>query len=162
MKKAFTLTAVVTLVFAVFALAACSKSTYSQEVLENDTGGMYLKITAENASESSATTSEALSVEDGDVIVISPDLTKGAIHVTITSTDGKEIAYDDDADGRVLFTVEAQPGTYDAKTTGVNGATGSMTIFTMSAAEFGEQNAALEEILEKNGIDSSAAQTKTK
>ena len=137
-------------------LVACSSSSFSQEILENDTGGLYLKITAENASGNSATTTGALQVAEGDIVVISPDLTKGAIHVTITSSDGKIVAYDDDAKGRVLFTIEAEPGMYDVKTKGANGATGSMTIFAERSTELEAQDAALAETLAQNGVDPSA------
>ena len=151
--KAVKLTVIVMALAFAAALAACSASAYSQEILENDTDGLYLNITAENASGNTATTEGALTVEKGDLIVISPNLTKGSIHVTITSSDGKTVAYDDDTTGRVLFSVMAVPGEYDVATTGIDGATGSMTIFSQNSDELAAMDSSLVEGLEQNGVD---------
>ncbi|MDO4533387.1 MAG: hypothetical protein Q4C36_06650 [Coriobacteriia bacterium] len=134
-----------------FALAACSgPSSYSQELLEEADG---IKVIAENAgSDQTALTEGAITVKEGDVIVISPCMEKGSFHLTITSQDGKTVAYDDDASGRVYFTIDAEPGVYDVKTSG-NDATGWMTVFSSNAEEEAAMNASLEEVLDANGID---------
>ena len=140
------------------ALAACGgASTYSQETLEEADG---IKVIAENAgSDQTAITEGAITVKEGDVIVISPCMEKGSFHLTITSQDGKTVAYDDDASGRVLFTIDAEPGVYDVKTSG-NDATGWMTVFSSNAEEEAALNASLEEVLEANGIEKDAASSK--
>ena len=140
------------------ALAACSgPSTYSQELLEEADG---IKVIAENAgSDQTAITEGAITVKEGDVIVISPCMDKGSFHLTITSQDGKTVAYDDDASGRVLFTIDAEPGVYDVKTSG-NDATGWMTVFSSNAKEEAALNASLNEVLEANGIDKDAVPSK--
>lgn len=136
-------------------LAACgSTSSYSQEVLEEVSG---VKVVAENAgSDQSAITEAGITVKEGDIIVISPFMQKGSFHVTITSEDGKTVAYDDDAEGTVLFYVEAQPGVYDVKTSG-NDATGEMTVFAQNAEEAAALDASLQEALEDAGADEAAA-----
>lgn len=127
-------------------LAACGgASSYSQESLEDAKG---IKVTAENAgSDSGAYTESAITVEDGDVIVISPCMDKGSFHLTIVSDDDDSTLYDEDVDGRVFFTIEAEPGTYSVKTSG-NKATGWMTVFAESSEELAEQDASLAEALE--------------
>ena len=137
-------------------LVACGSqesSSLSQMTLDEADG---VKVIAENATaDNECFTEGALTVEEGDVIVISPFLSQGSLHVTITSTDGKTTAYDDDADGQVLFTVAAEPGTYNVKTSGgAHGkAVGEMTIFSQSGEELAEQDAALADELEKNGVE---------
>ena len=151
------LTKVLAVVFAltcVVALAACkvesSTSAYSQITLSEASG---VKVEAQNAgSDMEALTEEAIEVRQGDVIVISPDLTQGSIHVTITPSKGGAAIYDSDATGRVLYTIEAAPGEYDVKTRG-NGATGSMTVFAQSSSELAAQDAALTEGLENAGVE---------
>jgi hypothetical protein len=141
---------------AAFALAASlvacggGPASYGHELLDEAEG---IRVTAENADNThTATTDGAFELEQGDVIVISPFLDKGSIHVTITSADGKKTVYDDDADGKVMYTVAAEPGTYNVTTT-ANNATGWMTIFAESSQDLAEQNAALTEKLEEGGVD---------
>ena len=136
-------------------LVACGgASKYSQEPLEEASG---IKVTAENAgSDSSATTGGAITVKEGDVIVISPCLDKGSFHLTITSADGKIVAYDGDAEGRIMFFIEAEPGSYDVATRGNGGTTGWMTVFSQNAQELADQYASLAEELERTGIDAEA------
>ena len=141
---------------AAFALAASlvacggGPASYGHELLDEAEG---IRVTAENADNThTATTDGAFELEQGDVIVISPFLDKGSIHVTITSADGKKTVYDDDADGKVMYTVAAEPGTYNVTTT-ANNATGWMTIFAESSQDLAEQNAALADKLEEDGVD---------
>ena len=136
-------------------IAACGGAgTYEQALLEEASG---IKVTAENAgSDQEATTEGAIEVEEGDTIVISPDTTKGSFHLTITSADGGKTIYDDDVEGRVLFTTAAEPGTYDVTTSG-NGVTGSMTVFAQSQEELLEQDTSLAEALDEVEADAEAA-----
>ena len=137
-------------------LVACGgASSLAQETLDEADG---IKVTAENAgSGSSATTGGAITVKEGDVIVISPFTDKGSFHLTITSTDGKVVAYDDDVEGKVMFAINAKPGTYDVTTKGNGGTTGWMTVFSQSAQELAEQDASLAAELEKAGADANAS-----
>ena len=139
-------------------LVACGgPSSYSQELLTEASG---IKVTCENSKGDTALSEGAIVVEENGIVVISPDLTKGSIHVKITSEDGKTTVYDDDADGRILFTVAAEPGTYDVETTS-NGATGSMTVFGTNQQEFIEQDEALIDALETQGVDAEALLSET-
>ncbi|MBO7674328.1 MAG: hypothetical protein J6S63_04905 [Atopobiaceae bacterium] len=132
-------------------LVACGggPASYGHELLDEAEG---IRVTAENADNThTATTDGAFDLEAGDVIVISPFLEKGSIHVTITSQDGKTV-YDDDADGKIMYSVEAEPGSYNVTTT-ANNATGWMTIFSESSQEIADQDAALVEELKEHGVD---------
>lgn len=137
-------------------LTACAGgSSLSQNTLDEASG---IKVTAENASSgSSATTGGAVTVKEGDVIVISPFTEKGSFHLTIASTDGKVVAYDDDVEGKVMFAINAKPGTYDVTTKGNGGTTGWMTVFSQSAQELVEQDASLAAELEKAGANVSVS-----
>ena len=141
---------------AAFALAltlvACGgTSTLQQEALDEVSG---VKVTAENAkADNVATTDGAITVEEGDVIVVSPFTEKGSFHLTITAADGSNV-YDEDVEGKVLFTVGALPGTYKVTTSG-NGVTGWMTVFAQGTSELDDQDAALIEELGEMGVDTS-------
>ncbi|MBP3892426.1 MAG: hypothetical protein J6D34_00115 [Atopobiaceae bacterium] len=131
-------------------LGACGgPSTYSQEVLTEASG---IKVTAENGkSGDEALTKGAITVKEGDVIVISPFTEKGSFHLTITSSEG-EVIYDDDASGKVLYTIGAAPGTYDVKTSG-NNVTGWMTVAAQSSADLIAQDEALADALSEQEGD---------
>lgn len=131
-------------------LAACGgKGTLEQVTLDEADG---IKVTAENAStDQEATTTGAITVEEGDGIIISPFTEKGSFHLTITSSDGEAI-YDDDVDGKVYFMIDAEPGTYDVTTSG-NRVTGWMTVFSQNKDDEAAINASLDETLEENDID---------
>ena len=128
-------------------LGACSStsSSYAQETLDEVSG---IKVEAENAgTDSNATTEGTITVEEGDTIVISPNIEKGSIHLTITSEDGKTTVFDDDVSGKVMFTQAAKPGVYNVTTSG-NGATGEMMVFAQSQDELAKQNADLADAIE--------------
>lgn len=136
-------------------LCACTStsSTYAQETLTDASG---IKVTAENAdSSSSATTEDAITVNEGDVIVISPFTDKGSFHLTITAADGTNI-YDDDAEGKVLYTIAAAPGEYSVTTSG-NNVTGWMTVFAQSQDELAAQDEALDSALEEAAPEAAEA-----
>lgn len=136
------------------ALVACGASSMELETLEDVSG---VKVTAENAGVDNVVTSEgAITVAEGDVIVISPFLDKGAFNLTITEHDTGAVVYDDAAEGKVMFPTSAEPGTYDVEVSG-DGATGWMTVFAISADEVEQQNASLEEALEEAEADAEQA-----
>ncbi len=146
MKKTRILCAAAVMVLAV-ALAACSlKHSLSLELLEEASG---IKVEAENAGKDDVVSSEgAIVVNEGDVIVISPCMDRGSFNLTIVSADDGTVVYDDIADGRIYFQIDALPGTYDVTVSG-NGATGWMTVFSTSAEELSAQEESLGEALEQ-------------
>ena len=155
--KALKIVAVAAAFALVMSLAACAaQASFSLEELEYDDGtpGTYLKATAENGAEGTSILGSALTVGEGDVVVLSPVTESGSFHVTITSSDKQAVAYDDDVSGRVMFTIQLAPGTYDVSVAG-NNVTGYMTIAAHSAAEIAAQNESLGKALEENGIDPS-------
>ena len=128
-------------------LVACGGPTTFEQTLLDEAEG--IKVVAQNADTNSSATSEGvLTLEEGDVIVISPNMENGSFHLTITSEDGKNTVYDDDASGRIMFSIEAEPGTYDVTTTGNGGTTGEMTVFVQEKEELEQQDEALEAALE--------------
>jgi hypothetical protein len=130
-------------------LAACGAHSLGIDLLEDASG---VKVTAENAGSKDAAVSEgAITVAEGDVIVISPCLDKGSFHLTITSSDGEAI-YDDDVDGKVYFMIDAEPGTYDVTTSG-NRVTGWMTVFSQNKDDEAAINDSLDETLAENNIE---------
>lgn len=138
-------------------LMACttSSSSYEQYTLDEASG---IKVEAENAgSDSEAVTESGIEVKEGDVIVISPVTDKGSFHLTITSDADKSVIYDEDVEGRVLYTIEAKPGTYTVTTNG-NNVTGEMTVFAQSQDEFAAQDASLDEALEEAESDAQATE----
>ena len=133
-------------------LVACGAHTMKLELLEEASG---VKVTAENATEDDVTTSAgAITVNDGDAIIISPCLDKGSFNLTITNADDGTVVYDEKAEGRVMFQTGAVPGVYDVEVSG-NKATGWMTIFAAPVDEIAEQDASLAEALEDLGVDPS-------
>lgn len=134
-----------------FGLAACNKpSFYSQETLDEAVG---IRAEAENGREDQAATTEgALVVTEHDIVIISPDVDKGSFHLTITSSDKGTVVFDDNVDGRVLFTQAIEPGTYDVTTYG-NNVTGSLVVAVHSQDEWDAQNDSLAEALDEADID---------
>ena len=143
------LSAIAALALAVTLSACGGKASYEQVTLDEADG---IKVTAENAgSDQTATTTGAITVEEGDGIIISPFTEKGSFHLTITSSDGEAI-YDDDVDGKVYFMIDAEPGTYDVTTSG-NRVTGWMTVFSQNKEEEAAMGSSLEETLEENDVE---------
>ena len=70
-----------------------------------------------------------------------------AVNNILVEKDGT-VVYDDIADGRIYFQIDALPGTYDVTVSG-NGATGWMTVFSTSAEELSAQEESLGEALEQ-------------
>lgn len=153
MKKRMTKAALITLV----ALAACMAmlagcagnaggGTLSSEVIA-ETGAF--KVIADNADANSAVgISEGVTLKQGDVLLVSPDLTKGKLQVTITDKSGNT-AFDAETSGRVLETHEIETGTYDITVACKQaGTTGALVVAAVNAEEFEQQDQDLEKALE--------------
>jgi hypothetical protein len=138
----------------VLGLVGCGSGTGAPTLgIEPLTEVSGVRVTAENASADQIATAEgAITVGDGELILISPDLTKGALHLTIVSEDGSAKPYDDEASGRVLFTADADPGVYNVEVSG-NDATGTMVVCAQSKDELAAQDASLAEALEDAGVE---------
>lgn len=133
-------------------LAACggAASSYVQESLDEASG---IKVTAQNAgSDMEAVSEGGITVEEGDVIVISPMTERGAFHLTISTQDGSKVIYDDDAQGSVLYTIDAEPGVYDVTTRGKD-VTGWMTVFAENEDEKAQIESDLQDKLEQEGVE---------
>ena len=137
------------------ALAACG-NTVATLSLEDMTAVSGVRVEAENAgADQEAVSQGAITVAEGDVIVISPSLDKGGFNLTITSAEDGTVVYDDEASGRVMYQIGALPGTYDVSVSGNNGATGWMTVFAASESQLAATSDALGEELESLGVDPS-------
>ncbi|MDO4400815.1 MAG: hypothetical protein Q4D27_07705 [Coriobacteriia bacterium] len=137
--------------------AADASSSLAQYTLDEASG---VKIEAENAqSDNVCTTEDAITVKENDVIVISPFTETGSFHLTITPSKGGTAIFDDDVEGKVLFTIGADPGDYDVETSG-NGVTGWMTVAAQNSEELMAQDEALQEALDKNAVETEAPKAK--
>lgn len=119
--------------------------TLSAEIIA-ETGAF--KVTADNADAKAAIeTEEAITLKEGDVLLVSPDLTRGKMQLTITSKSG-EVVYDEEKSGRVLSTHEIAPGVYNVNVTCKEaGTTGSLLVVGTSAEDYEKQNGALDAAL---------------
>ena len=142
--------AISVLLASVLALAGCAggKGTLSAEVIA-ETGAF--KIVASDAPNNAGIKSAgAVTLKDGDALIVSPDLQKGSLQVTITSGSGT-VVLDEKVDGRILDTYEVNPGTYDVEVTCKQaGTTGALVIAATNAAEFEKQNKDLEAVLTRD------------
>lgn len=156
MKKRMTKAALITLA----ALAACMAilagcagnaggGTLSSEVIA-ETGAF--KVIADNADANSAVgISEGVTLKQGDVLLVSPDLTQGKLQVTLTDKSGNT-AFDEEASGRILDTHEIEAGTYDIMVACKQaGTTGALVVAAVNAEEFAQQDKDLEKTLEAMG-----------
>ena len=146
------LSACTTFVLCVMLTGCISTSTasYKQYTLEDVSG---IKVEAENATEDQETLTEGgLVVTEKDRVCISPLCDEGSFHVTITPNGGTEPVYDEDAEGRVLYYIDLQPGTYDVTTYG-NGVTGELVIAAQNSDDIAAMDASLDEALADAGVD---------
>lgn len=144
------------LVVCMVALVGCGSKagngTLSAETVA-ETGAF--KVTANDAkADDGVSKAAALTLNEGDILIVSPDLEKGKLQVTLKDASGN-VAFDQEMSGRVLSNHEVKAGTYDVTITCKEaGTTGSILVINQSAEEFAAQNKALDEALAEQGVTS--------
>ena len=139
-----------------FALAACAgQGTLGGEALEED-GVSYYHADADDAGKGSAVGAlDSFTVGQGELVVVSPMLSKGKVQVRLTEgTDTEKPVLDEEISGQVLSTYEVAPGTYSISVTVLDdGTTGYVNILPMDKAEYEAQNESLAEELAELGVE---------
>lgn len=144
----------------VLALAACgAKGTMTSEPLEETSG---VKVVMENAGDGAAVSSD-LTMEEGQVLICSPDLKEGSVEVKIfeierepTADDmgiGDEPVLEIVLDGCAMSDYELQPGDYMMFITAKDNPTGALVIFPESSEELQAQNESLAEAMDQAGAE---------
>lgn len=151
MKKRTVFALIAAFVFA-FMLAACSgNGTFGSEFVE-ETGAF--RVVADDApKDATVKVSGALTIEEGQLLLVSPDLTSGRVQLRILGADD-EAVFDEEVGGRILDTYTIAPGEYTVEVINLrNGTTGTMLVFGIDEEEFAQENASLEEALSQGGIE---------
>ena len=151
LKNILSAIVVCTLLAGVLALAGCAgRGTLSSDIIEET--GAYKVVADDAAKDAAVMASGAVIVEEGQVVVISPDLTKGSLKVKFMDA-ANETVFDEKVGGRVLSTYEFAPGEYAIAVTCLeNGTTGSLVVASVDADEFEKQNQDLEKALALAGV----------
>ena len=147
MKRFLTLAATFALALT---LAGCAGngSLIGEDV--NDAGAF--QVTADDAAKDAAVMGvESFAVAEGQIVIVSPNLTKGSLQVTLSAGED-DTAIDESVSGAVLSTYEVAPGTYSISVAcNEAGTTGTLLVLAMDADEFDQQqddlDAALAEAL---------------
>ena len=150
-RRLIALTAVLVLALA---LTACGSKGFMTAEDTAETGGV--KVVCENAGDGTAV-SGYVTIEDGQCLVLSPNLDKGSIQVRAalmereaTTEDlgtADELSLDETVDGKVMSTYDLEPGEYMLAFTSKGNPTGSLIAVPYSIQEMQEQNDKLEEAL---------------
>lgn len=137
----------------VLALTACGTSSSMSSDYDDETGAV--KVVAENAAESYV--NGYVTVEEGQCLVVSPNLTKGSFDVQVSLMESEPTAEDlgaaeeptleENVSGKVMSTYDLEPGEYMLGITARGNATGTLLIVPYSIQEMENENARLEEIL---------------
>ncbi len=150
-RRLFLLSAVLVLALA---LSACgAKGTMNAEPNE-ETGGV--NVVCERAGDGTAVNGY-VTIEEGQCLVLSPNLEKGSIQVRAilmereaTTEDlgtADEAALDETVDGQVMTTYDLEPGEYMLAFISKDNPTGTMIAMPYSIQEMQEQNDKLEEAM---------------
>ena len=130
---------VLILILAMLAFTACTTSEFSLEGNEEKK----MTVTAKNAEKDSVAAVGGLVVGEGEMVVVTADLTEGSIRVEIL--DGTEVSEEEapDLSGEVIFTAnlestdsssaEMNAGEYMVRATCLEKATGTVTIEVVPA-----------------------------
>ncbi len=131
--------------FAVLMLAACGKSEFRM-----DAAPVFAEVTAKNAA-ADATASGAITVSEGECVVISSNIKKGEVNIMFKDHTGN-IELNESYDGNGFSSTPITPGEYDVTATVTKKATGTITILVLEEGGFDEQNFDLDSVLNEMGI----------
>ena len=132
-------------------LAGCAGRGTLSSAIDDETGAY--KVTANDAGKDSAVVAGGgVILEEGQILVVSPDLTKGSLQVRLV--DGSNnVVLNEKVSGRVLATFDIAPGEYAIGVTcNENGTTGTLLVASVNVAEFEQQNQDLDAILKSTGV----------
>ena len=130
--------------FAVLMLAACGKSEFRM-----DATPVFAEVTAKNAA-ADATASGAITVSEGECVVISSNIKKGAVNIMFKDHTGN-IELNESFDGSGFSSYTITPGEYDVTAAVTEKATGTITVLVLEEGGFDEQNFDLESAVEAAG-----------
>ena len=130
--------------FAVLMLAACGKSEFRM-----DTTPVFAEVTAKNAA-ADATASGAMTVEEGECVVISSNIKKGEMSIMFKDHTGN-IELNEAYNGSGFSSYTITPGEYDVTAAVTQKATGTITVLVLEEGGFDEQNFDLESAVEAAG-----------
>ena len=145
-KSTLVIVVLCTLLVGVFVLTGCAgRGSLSSEIIDETNA---YKVTADDASKNSAVgASGGFIVEEGQIVVVSPDIQKGSLQIKL-SLGTQQPAIDEKINGHVLSSYEIVPGDYAISTTcNEDGTTGTVLIVAVDKTEFEKQNADLEATL---------------
>lgn len=150
MRKALAFAAVAALACMLLLSGCAGRGTLSSDI--DDQTGAY-KVTASDAGKDSAVaTSGGVIIEEGQILVVSPDLTKGSLQVRLVA-GVDDVVLNEKVSGRVLSTFDIAPGEYAIGVTcNENGTTGALVIAPVNATEFEQQNQDLDAALKSSGV----------
>ena len=130
--------------FAVLMLAACGKSEFRM-----DTTPVFAEVTAKNAA-ADATASGAMTVEEGECVVVSSNIRKGEVSIMFKDHTGN-IELNEAYNGSGFSSYTITPGEYDVTAAVTQKATGTITVLVLEEGGFDEQNFDLESAVEAAG-----------
>lgn len=156
-KSVLLISMICILLVGMFTLVGCVANGKLAFEKADDTG--ICKLTANNVAKNSGlSTGSVVKIEKGQILVVSPDLQKGSIHIRLLNESG-EAAFEESVSGQELKTKELEPGKYSiGATCGADGTTGKVLVAAVNAEEFEKQNQDLEAALAASTlVDDSAS-----
>ena len=155
-KRILVVAVLCALLVGALALVGCAGRGSLSSELTDEAGGY--KVIADDAGKgSSVMASGGFIVEEGQIVVISPDMSKGNLQIRLMDGAGN-IVIDEKIGGRVLSTYEIAPGDYGiGAKCDENGPTGTILVVAVDKAEFEKQNQDLEAALAAAAKDAKAA-----
>ncbi|MBQ9057978.1 MAG: hypothetical protein IJ125_02210 [Atopobiaceae bacterium] len=135
----------------VVALGGCAGKGTLSSAIDDETGAY--TVTADDAGKGASVGSigGGIEIEEGEILVASPDLSKGSLQMRLLDAGG-EVVLDEKMSGHVLSTHELSPGDYSIGVTcNEDGTTGTLLLVATDAKEFEQQNQDLEAIMSQIG-----------
>ena len=127
------------LILAMLALTACTTSEFSLEGTEEKK----MTVSAKNAEKDSVAAVGGLVVDEGEMVVVTADLTEGSIRVEVMEAEETDEEEAPDLSGEAIFTAnlestdsssaEMNAGEYMVRATCLEQATGTVTIEVVPA-----------------------------